>query len=60
MSNRNAQELLDIYGLSEPELNLIKDFNGSVTKHLPQLIKSSYQWLINHPEYEEFFHDEQT
>ena len=60
MSNRNAQELLNIYDLSQLELKLIKDFKGSVTKHLPQLITSFYEWLIKHPEYEEFFHDEQT
>jgi len=60
MNNRNALELMNLYSLTDEDLNKISDFKPVVEEHMDALIKSFYDWLETTPEYEEFFHDPQT
>lgn len=57
MNNRNAAELMTLYGLSDKDLLQITNFKPVIEKNIEALIKSFYNWLEKTPEYEEFFHD---
>jgi rsbT co-antagonist protein RsbR len=57
MNNRNAKDLMILYGLSDDDLKQIASFKPVIEKNINVMSKSFYDWLETTPEYEEFFDD---
>ena len=57
---RNAQELKELYRISDEDLKYISELSSTAEKSMDSMIESWYKWLKTTPEFEEFFHDANT
>jgi rsbT co-antagonist protein RsbR len=60
MTTETAADLLNLYGLAEDDLVRIRAMGTHVSPVLDLFIDAFYDWMRPQPEYEEFFHDEET
>lgn len=60
MKTESAADLLNLYGITEEDLDRIRTMASHVGPQLESFINAFYDWLRPQPEYEEFFHDEET
>ncbi len=52
-----AEELLELYKISEDDLRVIKAFGKHIIPKLENYVTSFYDWLRTQPEFEQFFSD---
>ncbi|NLR91998.1 MULTISPECIES: protoglobin domain-containing protein [Flammeovirga] len=57
---RNAQQLCELYGITEQDTNYIHQLKDTALKALPGMIESWYNWLKSTPEFFEYFADTNT
>jgi rsbT co-antagonist protein RsbR len=52
--------LCELYGITETDLDTIREFAAQVQDEMPRVISEWYEWLRTQPEYEIFFPDDNT
>ena len=52
-----AEELLELYKISDEDLKVIKAFGKHITQKLENYVTSFYDWLRTQPEFEQYFSD---
>ena len=50
--------LMELYEITEEDLQRIRDFKPAVMDHMAEMIDDWYAWLRGMPEYDQFFSDE--
>ncbi len=53
-----AEELLELYKISDDDLKVIKVFGKAIIPKLENYVTSFYDWLRTQPEFEQFFSDQ--
>jgi rsbT co-antagonist protein RsbR len=59
-SGLDPRSLLELYQISQDELDLVRDFGGVVTESVSNQVRDFYDWLKTQPEYDEYFSDDQV
>ncbi|UCC25866.1 MAG: STAS domain-containing protein [Gemmatimonadales bacterium] len=54
------RELLELYRISDEDLERIRRFGAEALARMDELVQRWYDWLENHPDYDEFFSDPET
>lgn len=57
---RNAEQLVQLYEITNEDLECIKKLKKESDKRMPEMISSWYLWLSSTPEYEEYFSEKNT
>ena len=59
-SSLDPDSLLELYQISQNELDLVRDFGGVVTEGISDQVRRFYDWLKTQPVYDEYFSDDQV
>lgn len=57
---RNAATLQKLYKISDRDIHLIQELGELMLPQMDQMVHNWYEWLMQQPEYEEFFSDSRT
>lgn len=57
-SELGINEYIELYKISDNDLDIIRAFGKLITDDMPAIIESFYIWLKEQPEFEQFFYDE--
>lgn len=55
---KGISEIKSLYGATDMDVSPLLKMQKHVEKHLDKIVDKWYQWLKKHPEYDEFFDDE--
>ena len=56
--NKGISEIKDLYGVTDQDVTPLLKMKEQAEKQMDKIVDKWYEWLKKHPEYEEFFDDE--